>query len=103
MQANLSRFRFPMALVGAFLVTMGLYAFLHLLISRRGEGFEVQQVMKIEFTRLRNESEIEIRKTEKAKQEKAEQAPPPPDITIQKSSIDLGGGGDIGAIQTLVH
>ncbi|HZO08125.1 MAG TPA: TonB family protein, partial [Myxococcota bacterium] len=63
---------------------------------------DVQQVMKIEFTRLRTESQLETRKPEKAKQEKAEVAPPPPDISIQKSSIDVGGGGDIGAIQTLV-
>src|SRR5262245_57564429 len=98
-----TRFRFPLALGGALLITMVLYAFLHVLISRRGHQMEVQQVMKIEFTRLRAESEIETRKVEKVKQEKAEQAPPPPDITIQKSSIDIGGGGDIGAIQTLVQ
>ena len=102
MQANFSRFRFPVAMVGALLVTMVLYAFLHLLISRRGHNMDVQQVMKIEFTRLRTESQLETRKPEKAKQEKAEVAPPPPDISIQKSSIDVGGGGDIGAIQTLV-
>jgi periplasmic protein TonB len=99
---QLTRFRFPMALVGALFITMALYAFLHALISRRGDLGEVQQVIKIEFTRLHTESEIEARKIEKVKQEKVEQAPPPPEISLQKSSMDVGGGGDIGAIQTLV-
>lgn len=100
--AQLSRIRFPLALVGALGITMVLYAFLHALISRRGDIGEVQSVVKIEFTRLRNESEIETRKIEKAKQEKVEQAPPPPQIALQKTTMDVGSGGDIGAIQTLV-
>ena len=101
--AQLRHMRFPMALVGALLITMALFAFLHMLISRRGDIGEVTSVVKIEFTRLRTESEIETRKIEKAKQEKVEQAPPPPQIALQKSSMDVGEGGDIGAIQTLVQ
>jgi len=100
--AQLTHLRFPMALVGALLITMALFAFLHMLISRRGGIGEVSQVIKIEFTRLRAESEIETRKVEKVKQEKVEQAPPPPQIALQKSTMDLGSGGDVGAIQTLV-
>jgi periplasmic protein TonB len=99
----ITRVRFPMALVGALFVTMGLFAFLHMLISRKGDISDVQSVVKIEFTRLRTESEIETKKIDKASREKVEQAPPPPQIAFQKSSVDLGGGGDIGAIQTLVQ
>src|SRR5215475_9355838 len=96
--AQLRHMRFPMALVGALLITMVLFAFLHMLISRRGDIGEVTSVVKIEFTRLRTESEIETRK-----QEKVEQAPPPPQISLQKTNMDVGGGSDIGAIQTLVQ
>jgi|SRR5215475_5365449 len=101
--AQLTHLRFPMALVGALLITMALFAFLHMLISRRGDLGEATSVVKIEFTRLRTESEIETRKLEKVKQEKVEQAPPPPQISLQKSTMDVGEGGDIGAIQTLVQ
>src|SRR5215468_11118080 len=99
----ITRVRFPMALVGALFITMGLFAFLHMLISRRGDIGDVQSVVKIEFTRLRTESEIETKKVEKVAREKVEQAPPPPQIAFQTSSVDLGSGGDIGAIQTLVQ
>jgi len=101
--AQLTRFRFPMALVGAVLITMALYAFLHALISRRGGLDDVQAVVKIEFTRLHAESEIEKRKPDKVKQEKAEVAPPPPDIQIARSTADLGQGEGMGAIQTMVE
>ena len=60
--AQITRFRFPLALVGALAVTMLLYAALHMLISRRGDLGDVQPVVKIEFTRLHAESEIEKRK-----------------------------------------
>lgn len=101
--AQLTRFRFPMALVGALLITMALYAFLHALISRRGGLDDVQAVVKIEFTRLHAESEVEKRKPDKVKQEKAEVAPPPPDIQIARSTADLGQGEGMGAIQTMVE
>jgi periplasmic protein TonB len=101
--AQFTRFRFPMALVGALFITMALYAFLHALISRRGDLGDVQAVVKIEFTRLHAESEIEKRKPEKAKQEKAEVAPPPPDMKISQSTIDPSAGGGMGAIATMVE
>ena len=101
--AQLTRFRFPMALVGAVLITMALYAFLHALISRRGGLDDEQAVVKIEFTRLHAESEVEKRKPDKVKQEKAEVAPPPPDIQIARSTADLGQGEGMGAIQTMVE
>ena len=101
--AQLYRFRFPMALVGALGITMVLFAFLHALISRRGDMGDVQAIVKIEFTRLHEESEIEKRKPDKVKQEKAEQAPPPPDMKMQSAAVDLSGGGGMGAIQTLVE
>ena len=101
--AQVTRFRFPMALVGALFITMGLYAFLHALISRRGDLGDVQAVVKIEFTRLRAESEIEKRKPDKVKQEKAEVAPPPPEMKISQSTLDPSAGGGMGAIATMVE
>lgn len=101
--AQITRFRFPLALVGALAVTMLLYAALHMLISRRGDLGDVQPVVKIEFTRLHAESEIEKRKTDKVKQEKVEQAPPPPRMALEKSSSSLGEGEGMGAIQAMVE
>ena len=101
--AQIYRFRFPMAFVGALGITMVLFGFLHALISRRGDMGDVQAVVKIEFTRLHAESEIEKRKPDKVKQEKAEVAPPPPDMKMQSAAVDLSGGGGMGAIQTLVE
>jgi protein TonB len=101
--AQITRMRFPMALVGALFITMALYAFLHALISRRGDLGDVQAVVKIEFTRLHAESEIEKRKPDKVKQEKAEVAPPPPEMKISQSTLDPSAGGGMGAIATMVE
>lgn len=104
MVALLSRLRLPLALVGALVVSAVVFAFLHLLISRRGETGDVQEVVKIEFTRLRSDTEVETKKPEKAERSKAEQAPPPPQIALAKTTLDSGAGGDaMAAIASLVE
>jgi len=102
--AQLSRLRIPLALVGAFAVSATVFGFLHALISQRGEIGDVQAVVKIEFTRLRQDTEVEKKKAEKAERAKAEQAPPPPQIALSKSSLDAGASADsMAAIATLVE
>jgi protein TonB len=102
--ARLSRVRLPIALVGAFGISAALFGFLHALISQRGEVGEVHEAVKIEFTRLRQDTEVERKKPDKAERTKAEQAPPPPQLALQKTSIDPNAGGDaVSAIATLVE
>ena len=104
MTAQLSRLRIPLALVGAIAVSATVFAFLHALISQRGEIGDVQAMAKIEFTRLRVDTEVEKKKTDKAEQKKAEQAPPPPQIALSKTSLDAGAAGDsMAAISSLVE
>ncbi len=104
MAAIISRLRVPLALLGAFAVSATAFSFLHLLISRRPETGEVHEVIKIEFTRLRSDTEVERKKAEKAERTKAEQAPPPPQIALAKTTLDPNAGGDsMAAIATLVE
>jgi protein TonB len=101
---SIARLRFPLALSGAVVVSMVLFAFLHALISQRGELGEVQEATKIEFTRLRQDTEVERKKTEKAERVKAEQAPPPPQLALAKTTLDPTAGADsMTAIAGLVE
>jgi len=102
--AQVSRLRIPLAFVGAVAASATVFAFLHALISKRGEIGDVQAPVKIEFTRLRVDTEVEKKKAEKAERTKAEQAPPPPQIALSKTSLDAGAAGDsMAAIATLVE
>ncbi len=102
--AQPTRFRFPIAAVGAVAVSAVLFGFLHALIAQRGEIAEVTEAVKIEFTRLRQDTEVEKKKTEKAERVKAEQAPPPPQLALAKTSLDPSAGTDAAsAIATLVE
>ena len=102
--AQPARFRLPAAVVGAVAISTALFGFLHALISQRGEIGEVREATKIEFTRLRQDTEVEKKKTEKAERVKAEQAPPPPQLALAKTSLDPNAGGDAAsAIATLVE
>lgn len=104
MAAQLSRLRIPLSLVGAIAVSATVFGFLHALISQRGEIGDVQTMAKIEFTRLRVDTEVEKKKSDKAEQKKAEQAPPPPQIALSKTSLDSGAAADsMAAISSLVE
>jgi len=99
---QLGRVRFPIALVGAVLVSMSLFGFLHALISQRGDIGEVHEATKIEFTRLRQDTEVEKKKSEKAERVKAEQAPPAPQLALSKTSLDPTADS-VSAIASLVE
>jgi protein TonB len=101
---QLSRLRLPLALVGALVVSATVFGFLKALISQRPETGEVLEVIKIEFTRLRTDTEVEKKRVDKAERTKAEQAPPPPQIALAKTSLDPSSAGDsMAAIATLVE
>jgi protein TonB len=100
----ITRFRFPIALIAAFLISATVFGFLRALTLVRGEFGDVQQAVKIEFTRLRQDTEVEEKKREKAERSKAQQAPPPPMVTAARTTLNPGdAGSDVGAIATLVE
>ena len=100
----LTRLRLPLAIAGAFAVSGTVFAFLHVLVSQRSDTGEIHEVVKIEFTRLRSDTEVERKKPDKAERVKVEQAPPPPQIALARTSVDAGSTGDsLAAIATLVE
>lgn len=76
--------RFPVALALAFVVTVGLFGFMRALTSTKGEHGEATAVTKIEFVRLRRETDIEEKKREKVERAKPEQAPVTPTMAVAK-------------------
>ena len=96
--------RFSIALVGAFAVSAMVFGVLRTLTNVRSEVGDVTTAVKIEFTRLRQDTEVEERKRDKAERSKAQQAPPPPQVTAARTKLDPGeGAGDISAIASLVE
>ena len=102
--SQLTWLRYSIAIVGAFAVSATVFAILRTLTSARGEVADVTSTVKIEFTRLRQDTEVEEKKREKAERSKAQQAPPPPQVTAARTKLDPGAGaGDVTAIATLVE
>jgi protein TonB len=96
--------RYSVAIVSAFAVSATVFAILRTLTSQRGEVADVTSAVKIEFTRLRQDTEVEEKKREKAERSKAQQAPPPPQVTATRTALDPGAGaGDVTAIAALVE
>lgn len=90
--------RFPIALVLACGLTIGMFWGLHSMISATGAFEAFQPAAKIEFVRLRRDSVVEEKKRVKPTFEKPA-APPPsaPDVaTAQKTSVVAGT--DIAAL-----
>jgi periplasmic protein TonB len=87
----LSRLRFPISFAVGVLVSGGLFWFLHTLITRRPDAIEQLKTQKIEFTRLRRDTEVQAKKREKAELDKPKELPP--QANISKSTLDLGGEG----------
>jgi protein TonB len=82
--------RFPIALLLALIVTVGLFGFMRALTNTRGEAGAAAAVTKVEFVRLRRETEIEEKKREKVEREKPEQAPVTPTLSVAKEEgVDI--------------
>lgn len=81
---SVASLRFPISLLLALLVTLGLFGFMRALTNARGETGASAAVTKVEFVRLRRETEIEEKKREKVEREKPEQAPVTPTLSVAK-------------------
>jgi protein TonB len=114
-----TRFRFPLALLLACGTSVGLFWLLRTLIGVSGALDEIQAPPKIEFVRLRRDTEVEEKKRVKPQIEKPEPPPtaesvstsekvsvlPGADIAALAPSVDysgLGSGGGLGASQLAV-
>jgi protein TonB len=86
----MSALRFPIALLLAGVLTVGLFGFLRALTSLRSEADAAMAAPKVEFVRLRREMEIEEKKREKPEREKPEQAPITPTMSVAKEEgVDI--------------
>ncbi len=100
----LTRLRFPIALIGALAISVTVFGVLRVMTNVRGKIGEVSSAVKIEFTRLRQDTEVKEKRRDKAERSKAQQAPPPPQVTAARTKLDPGdSAGDITAIATLVE
>jgi len=93
----LSALRFPIAFVAALGITVGLFGFLQALINVGQISIDVQATQKIEFQRMRRDTEVEERKREKAERSKATQTPVTPQIAAA-SRTSLDPTADMAAI-----
>lgn len=83
--------RYPIALVLAAVITIGIFGGLRALTNVRAEPGDSVAVAKVEFVRLRRETQIEEKKREKPEIAKPEQAPVTPSLSIAKEEgVDLG-------------
>lgn len=85
--------RFSVALLASFAVVGGLFWSLWIMINRSVEIGEVQRATKIEFTRLRRDSEAKTRsRQQKVEREKPVEVQPNADL-----ALSLGSSGSTGA------
>jgi protein TonB len=93
----LTQLRFPLALALASSVSIGLFWLLHALIGVSGALDEITSAPKIEFVRLRRETEVEEKRRIKPQIDKPE---PPPTATEVATSEKLSvvPGADLAAL-----
>lgn len=73
------------------MITVGLFGGMRALIRVRATAGDAVAIPKVEFVRLRRETEIEEKKREKPERVKPEQAPVTPTLTVAKEEgVDLG-------------
>jgi periplasmic protein TonB len=95
--------RFPIAFVVALAFTGGLYWLLWTLIDQNVEAAELKQAAKIQFTRLRRDSEVKTNRQQKAQREKPQQLQTAPQmsrssfnssetIQVMAPTVDAVGG-----------
>jgi protein TonB len=83
--------RYPIALVLAAVITVGIFGGLRALTNVRTEAGDTVAIAKVEFVRLRRETQIEEKKREKPEIAKPEQAPITPTLAVAKEEgVDLG-------------
>ena len=87
--------RFPIAFVPALILTGTSFWLLSVLIHANLEMAQRRSVTKIEFTRLRRDTEVKTTRQEKAQLEKSAAAPVAPQIS---TGVSLGSGAESIAI-----
>lgn len=93
------------ALALALAVTFGLFWLMQFLISMEGGGLdEGFKGSRIEFVRLKRDSELELKKRKMPDKKPPEEPPPPPDINMDRSQRpDLDAGDVIPIMDTSVN
>ena len=81
--------RFPLAMILSFLLAGTIFWALWTLISEGVDVGKVQQASRIEFTRMRKDTQVETKRDEKVEREKPKLAP-----EIPKMSIGANSGAD---------
>lgn len=90
----MSTLRLPSAFVLALVFTSALFSALWMVISKSVEIGEIQRATKIEFTRLKRDSDVKTRpKQQKVQLEKPAQVQSAPQIAIDMGVGDRGGPG----------
>lgn len=84
--------RYAISTALALLVTFALFWTMQALISVGYTLLEGGRQLSIEFVRLRRDTAPEQTKREPPKREKPKQAPPPPQISKSRSTLDPGAG-----------
>jgi protein TonB len=93
----LTRFRLPVAFAVSWCISVGLFWLLRTLIGVSGAFDEIQAPPKIEFVRLRKDTEVEEKKRVKPQIEKPEPPPTAETVTtVQKMSVIPGA--DLAAL-----
>jgi len=85
MRAASTRFRLPIAFALAVVVTGGVFGFLHALVGASLELSELKPASRIEFTRLRRDTEVRAKRRDKVELER----PVPVPTTPQMSRLNL--------------
>ncbi len=89
--------RFPVALLLACSVSVGLFWLLRALIGVSGALDEVQAAPRIEFVRLRRDTEVEDKKRVKPQIEKPEPPPSAPNVSTSER-VSVVPGVDLAAL-----
>jgi protein TonB len=98
----LTRLRFPVAFGVAFGISVGLFWLLRVLIGVSGALDEIAAPPKIEFVRLRKDTEIEEKKRVKPQIEKPEPPPKAENITTAEK-LSVIPGADLAALAPSVE
>lgn len=80
--------RFPIALIFGGLLTLAMFWLMSSLISRPIDATEVKQATRIEFTRMRKDSDVASKREEKVERERPPPAPEVPKMQFQTGSVD---------------
>jgi len=89
MRLDATALRFPIALAVGFLVNAASFSFLWALINVHTGSHELKSLSKIEFTRLRRDTDVATIKRDKPKLEKPVQAPTTPQLA--KATMSRAG------------